>query len=116
MKIINSINWAVGVAANKSGAALRLGTGITGGVVGSAVGLAGGLVAVTGAVMAVAGAATYAGGCAVLGVGARVCDASQAATGRAYDELRAAVPAAPEAVQAEVVPEPPLAFSPPAFA
>ncbi len=107
MKIINSIQWAVGVTANKSGAALRLGAGITGDVVGSAIGLAGGVVAVTGAVMAVAGAATYAGGCAVMGVGGRVCDASQAVADQAYEELRAAVPPAPVESVAEVAPEPP---------
>lgn len=121
MKIINSIQWAVGIAANKSGAALRLGAGITGGVLGTTVGLVGGTVAIGGAVLAGVGATTYAGGCAIMGVGGHVCEASQAVADRAYDDLRAPIPAAPEVAQvgvtqAEVAPEPPLAFSPPAFA
>lgn len=108
MKIVQHIQRAVGITANKSSAALRLGAGITGDVTGTFIAVTGGAVAITGGAVAVAGAAVYAGGVTVMSMGGRVCEKSQAFCDRAYDEMMAPLPPKQEVAE-EAPPAPPVA-------
>jgi hypothetical protein len=94
--VINRINGAARWAAHKSGASLRLATGITGDVVATGINLTGGVIAVTGGIVAAVGVGTYATGAAIMRGADHVSEKAQAMTDKAYDDLMAKPPA-PEA-------------------
>jgi uncharacterized Zn-binding protein involved in type VI secretion len=87
MKLIETTKWAVGAVAHKTGAALRLGTGITGDIAGAAISVTGGAVAIGGAIVAVVGASTFTGGRVIMGIGEIVSKSSRNVCDKAYDDL-----------------------------